>query len=61
MRMSWWIFMTLAAVQVILIQYMLEHYLGGHDIMDYVYALAFVAVSTWVVYFFYGKLKEAKE
>lgn len=61
MRMGWWIFMLLAAVQVIVMQYMLEHYLGGHDVMSYVYALAFIAVSTWLAYYVYGKLKAAKE
>lgn len=41
MRMAWWVFIALVAVQVILMQVMVEEYMGGGKLWPYVLMLGF--------------------
>ncbi|XZF74305.1 hypothetical protein ACSBO6_11870 [Bacillus sp. AL-1R] len=60
MRMAWWIFMALLAVQIILIQYMVEEFLAGHyhELFYYFLATGFVFVCSIITYIFFRKTDE---
>jgi hypothetical protein len=63
MRMAWWIFMALLAVQIILVQYMVEVYLAEHyhDLKYYFGALGFVLVCSVITYIFFRKTDEVSD
>ncbi|QOY35168.1 hypothetical protein AWH56_021080 [Anaerobacillus isosaccharinicus] len=58
MRMAWWIFISLIAVQIILVQYMVEEFLAGHfeTLYYYVIALGFMFVTTIISYIFFRRV-----
>jgi len=63
MRMAWWLFIALLSVQIILLQYMVEHYLAGHHegMWYYVAALGFMLVVSWASYWWFRKLDDIRE
>lgn len=63
MRMAWWIFIVLVAIQAILLQYMIESYFAGHyDTMPYYgLALGFMFLLTWVTHVFFRRIEETRD
>ncbi|MCP8969424.1 hypothetical protein [Ectobacillus ponti] len=63
MRMAWWIFMALLAVQIILVQYMVEVYLAEHyhQLPYYAGALGFTFICSYITYKFFQKTNQVRE
>ncbi|MEK3993131.1 hypothetical protein [Robertmurraya sp. FSL R5-0851] len=63
MKMTWWIFMSLLTIQIILIQYMVEEYLAGHfeRLLYYVGGLGLMFVLTIITYIFFRKVDKVMD